>query len=218
MGAGRGFYVGRNRMGLREAPIDGRRAASQRLQYDCSTGDGIDWCAADWASWDARSRSVIPREEGRANCSRLRCVAQKPVVRPTPFARQVAASHSPLPRKGFLWMGAVLPPRTVSPQRLSCDTSPPGVTAWLGYSNAPNELFTVTRCRPVVDSIPSREPRSPPARPHMAGRGAFSGCVRLARTRRQSGTLVANERTRPAVAGRRAETTMRAFTAARNAD
>jgi hypothetical protein len=31
-------------------------------------------------------------------------------------------------------MGPVLPPRAVSPQRLSCDTSPPGVTAWLGYS------------------------------------------------------------------------------------
>jgi hypothetical protein len=70
----------------------------------------------------------------------------------TPFARQVAASYSPLLRIGFLWMGAVLAPRTVWPQRLSRDTSQPGVTAWLGYSNAPNALFTLTHCRPVVDS------------------------------------------------------------------
>ena len=54
MGAGRGFYVGRNRMGLREALVAGRRAASERLQLSCSTRDGIDWCAADRASPDSR--------------------------------------------------------------------------------------------------------------------------------------------------------------------
>jgi hypothetical protein len=100
-----------------------------------------------------RRRPVDRPDRRLVNCSRLRHVAQKPAVRSTPFARQVAASLSPLLPIGFLSIGAVLPPQTVSPQRLSRDTSPPGVTTSLGRSNAPIELFTVTHCRPVVGSI-----------------------------------------------------------------
>jgi hypothetical protein len=82
----------------------------------------------------ARRRKPVGHPDRRlANCSRLRRVAEKPAVRSTPFARQVAASHSPLLRMRFLWMGAVLPQRTAWPQRLSRDTSPSGATTSLGH-------------------------------------------------------------------------------------